>query len=906
MTASRKGKAPERGTASKSSSKRRIDEEDSTPSTTSKKQRISIADLLSSQQSNSSNDNPRSDRAEGNSDGYQTKMGTTTPQPAKASYANMYSFAPSKSATSSVVDLTSSPSSPESQKRKTSFAGPRTPFNPHQGPKKLVVKNLRTVPRIDPQQYFEQIWTQEDKALGAIFRNEKEPYSLEELYKGAENVCRQGKAPDLYNRLSKKCESHLTDHVRDGIRRDEQNSSDTEMLRAFVNAWAVWQKQLLTVRQIFYYLDQTYLLRSADNPSITQMGLIKFRSCVFQDQLIKERVLSGVVNLIDSDRRGNLNEKDTSLLRQSVDALHELSIYTSEFEPVFVSATEQYFKTLRETDSHKDDLSDYVNNCTDLLAREMARCDFLTFDRSTRALIADLFDEILIEEELEVLTNSDSILDLLEDNKYEELERLYTLLQRKGHGEMLAPTYSKYVETEGALIVFDEKRESEMVIRLLEFKSRLDRFLKYSFHNNEALGNALHKAFETFINKTKKSQSNWDTDNAKPGEMIAKHVDLLLKGGVKAVPQLQTQKPDPSKPEDEHDFDDAPGDEDTEINQHLSNALDLFRFVHGKAVFEAFYKKDLARRLLMGRSASFDAERNMLTRLKNECGAAFTHNLESMFKDMDLAREEMLSYKQLLDDRGIKPTPDLHVNVLSASAWPTYPDVAVNIPPEIAKVMDDFEKHYKSKHSGRKLSWKHSLAHCQLRAKFPRGNKELVVSGFQAVVLLLFNDIPADKHLSYTEIKASTGLVDAELRRTLQSLACAKYQVLRKHPRGRDVNDTDTFTFNAGFTDAKMRIKINQIQLKETKEENKETHQRVAADRHYETQAAIVRIMKSRKKISHNELIVEVIKATMSRGVLDQADIKRNIEKYVTPPVSFGLLLHSHSPYSIPLSRQSV
>lgn len=76
-----------------------------------------------------------------------------------------------------------------------------------------------------------------------------------------------------------------------------------------------------------------------------------------------------------------------------------------------------------------------------------------------------------------------------------------------------------------------------------------------------------------------------------------------------------------------------------------------------------------------------------------------------------------------------------------------------------------------------------------------------------------------------------------------------------------------------------MRIKINQIQLKETKEENKKTHERVAADRHLETQAAIVRIMKSRKRSTHAELVAEVIKATRSRGVLEVADIKSNIEK---------------------------
>jgi hypothetical protein len=105
--------------------------------------------------------------------------------------------------------------------------------------------------------------------------------------------------------------------------------------------------------------------------------------------------------------------------------------------------------------------------------------------------------------------------------------------------------------------------------------------------------------------------------------------------------------------------------------------------------------------------------------------------------------------------------------------------------------------------------------------------------------------------------------------------------VLTKKPKGKDVNATDGFAYNGAFQDPKMRIKINQIQLKETKEENKTTHERVAADRHYETQAAIVRIMKSRKTITHAELIVEVIKATRNRGVLEQAEIKKNIEKYV-------------------------
>lgn len=118
-----------------------------------------------------------------------------------------------------------------------------------------------------------------------------------------------------------------------------------------------------------------------------------------------------------------------------------------------------------------------------------------------------------------------------------------------------------------------------------------------------------------------------------------------------------------------------------------------------------------------------------------------------------------------------------------------------------------------------------------------------------------------------------------ELQRTLQSLACAKYRVVTKTPKGKDVNETDTFCVNVNFSDPKYRIKINQIQAKETAEENKQTHEQIVVDRTFETQAAIVRIMKSRKTITHAELVSEIITATKTRGALDPAAIKMNIEK---------------------------
>ena len=87
------------------------------------------------------------------------------------------------------------------------------------------------------------------------------------------------------------------------------------------------------------------------------------------------------------------------------------------------------------------------------------------------------------------------------------------------------------------------------------------------------------------------------------------------------------------------------------------------------------------------------------------------------------------------------------------------------------------------------------------------------MSLFQALVLILFND---SDNLSLEDIKAATNIEDGELRRTLQSLACGKARVLQKNPRGRDVADNDRFVFNAEFTNKLFRIKINQIQMKET------------------------------------------------------------------------------------------
>eukprot|EP00057_Strongylocentrotus_purpuratus_P020004 XP_011674478.1 PREDICTED: cullin-4A-like [Strongylocentrotus purpuratus] len=176
----------------------------------------------------------------------------------------------------------------------------------------------------------------------------------------------------------------------------------------------------------------------------------------------------------------------------------------------------------------------------------------------------------------------------------------------------------------------------------------------------------------------------------------------------------------------------------------------------------------------------------------------------------------------------------------------------------MVNLQEQFKRFYLDKHSGRKLQWQPSLGHCLVKGQFREEGssvKELQVSLYQTLVLLLFNE---GDNYSLEEIAQATNIEDSELRRTLQSLACGKARVIVKLPKGREIEDGDKFLFANEFKHKLFRIKINQVQMKETVEEQVTTQERVFQDRQYQIDAAIVRIMKMRKSLSHNLLVSEL------------------------------------------------
>ena len=638
--------------------------------------------------------------------------------------------------------------------------------------------------------------------------------SSEELYRCVEDMCLHSFAPLLYSRL----EAVVAKHVGGVMGALASAGPDhTAFLGRVAGAWADHCEQMLTVRSLFLYLDRTYAMPQQGLMSLWELGLATFRTHLAMHPEVERRAVEGALAVVEAERRGET--VDRSLLKALLGMFRELGTYVRAFERPFLAASVDFYTAEATRQLAVVDVSAFLLHCEGRLREEGERCTHY-LDPETRKPLVALVEKQLLEAHVEVLLEK-GFDGLGDGDRRGDLARLYTLLGRVGAHAQLRASWASYIKRRGQAIVTDDKADATMVERLLALKARLDVMVEESFESAQPFSNALKEAFEAIINMR----------GSRPAELVAKFVDATLRSGNKKA-------------------------SDEELEALLERALTLFRYLQGKDVFEAFYKKDLAKRLLLGKSASIDAEKSMIGKLKAECGSQFTTKLEGMFKDVNISTDIMAAFRDSAYAKRM-PKDAMTVHVLTTGFWPPYPPIGVALPSQLTQYQDVFRDFYLEKHSGRRLLWQNSLGQCTLQAQFPKGKKELLVSLFQAVVLMLFND--ADS-LSLREIAAATRLEDKELRRTLQSLACGKVRVLRKEPKGRDVGDEDIFHFEQDFTSPQLRMKINAIQLKETAEEQQQTNERVFQDRQYQVDAAIVRIMKTRKTLSHQLLIAELMK----------------------------------------------
>ncbi|EPQ31423.1 uncharacterized protein PFL1_00758 [Pseudozyma flocculosa PF-1] len=689
------------------------------------------------------------------------------------------------------------------------------------------------------------------------------------------------------------------------------------LMTAIRDTWLDHRSCMSTLSDILKYADRVYVPQ-AGVPSTNKLGLELFRDTVVRSAKfpIQIHLYSTLLTHIQIEREGFVISR--SLVKANIDMLGDLthvkrgvpaaqhpSVYTHDFEPAFLSTSAAFYKAEAERLLDASDAARYLAHVDRRLQEEVSRVS-VYLKPETQQPLQRLLEKHFLANHLTTIVDmpGSGLVAMLDEDRRDDLAIMYRLFQRVKEGpQVLRMGLKSYIGTKGRLIneavsasaqaaaagpttaqapgetdtpagdadggaapsgskdkAKGKGREAAgpasdastpqaaMALRwveeVLEFKNKFDAILASSYQNDAGCETSINEAFESFVNT-----------NPRAPEFISLFIDENLKKGLK-------------------------GKTEEEVDEVLNKTISVFRFLHEKDVFERYYKQHLAKRMLQGRSVSDDAERGMMAKLKIECGHGYVQKLQGMLNDMKVSEDTNLEFAKNVRNSS-RPLPfEMSVNVLTSTYWPISAQAQpCTMPASMMEVRRRFEAFYQSKHSGRILTWHPNLGNADVRVSFKARKHELNVSTYALIVLLLFEDVADGQSLGYEDLAASTNIPDADLQRTLQSLACAKYKILLKEPKGREINRSDRFTFNHSFSCPLARIKIAQVAARvESAGERKETTEKVEEERKNMVEACIVRVMKDRKTMTHNELVSEVVRQLAARFQPNLSMVKKRIE----------------------------
>ncbi|KAL5701163.1 Cullin-1 [Ranunculus cassubicifolius] len=682
------------------------------------------------------------------------------------------------------------------------------------------------------------------------------------LYTTIYNMCTQKPPHDYSTQLYERYKGAFDEYLKDSVLPSLREKHDEFMLRELVKRWANHKVMVRWLSRFFHYLDRYFIARRS-LPSLKDVGLTCFRDLIYLE--LNAKVKDAVISLINQEREGE--QIDRALLKNVLDIFVEIGMgqmdhYENEFEKPMLTDTSGFYSRKASNWIIEDSCPDYMLKAEECLKREKDRVSNYLHSSSEQKLLDKVQHELLTLYTNQLLEKEHSgCFALLRDDKVEDLSRMYRLFSKITRGlDPVSTMFKKHVTEEGTGLVKQaedaasnkkaEKRdvvgthEHVFIKKIIELHDKYLGYVNECFQNHTLFHKALKEAFEIFCNKGVAGSSN--------AELLATFCDnILKKGGSEKL-------------------------SDEVIEETLEKVVKLLAYISDKDLFAEFYRKKLARRLLFDKSANDDHERSILTKLKQQCGGQFTSKMEGMVTDLTLARENQTNFEEYLSSNSAaSPGIDLTVTVLTTGFWPSYKSFDLNLPSEMVRCVEVFKEFYQTKTKHRKLTWIYSLGTCNVNGKFDQKTIELIVTTYQASLLLLFN---ASDKLSYSEIKTQLNLTDDDIIRLLHSLSCAKYKILNKTPTTKTISTTDTFEFNSKFTDKMRRIKIPLPPV----DEKKKVIEDVDKDRRYAIDASIVRIMKSRKVLGHQQLVMECVEQLGRMFKPDFKAIKKRIEDLIT------------------------
>ncbi|CAA7015680.1 unnamed protein product [Microthlaspi erraticum] len=671
------------------------------------------------------------------------------------------------------------------------------------------------------------------------------------LYTTIYNMCTQKPPNDysreLYDRYRQVCEDYLTQRALPCLR--EKHS--VFLLRELVLRWSNHKVMVRWLSRFFQYLDRCFTTRISVAP-LREVGMTCFRDLVYEE--LHSRATDVVIELINEEREGG--QIDRALLKNVLDIYVEAGKdqYKNDFETLMLKDSTSYYSRKAASWIQEDSCPEYMQKAEECLRKEKERVAHYLHSTTEAGLVEIVQRQLLVAVAKQLLDKEHSgCRALSRDDKVDDLSRMYRLFQPIAKGlEPVADVFKQHITAEGNALIKQAEdaatsggvQDQLLVTQIMELHDKYMAHVMGSFQSHTLFHKALKEAFEVLCNKNVAGSSS--------AELLATFCDnLLKKGGIEKL-----------------------GEE--AVEHTLENVVKLLAYIRDKDLFAEFYREKQARRLLFDRSGGEEHESCILTKLKQQLGGHFTSKMEGMVTDMTLAKDQQLCFEAYLNTCvATKPGIDMTVTVLTTGFWPSYKTSDLNLPSEMIECIQVFKAYYELRTSHRRLMWIYSLGTCHVLGRFSARPVELIVSTYQAAVLLLFNNT---ERLTYHEIVEQLNLSHEDVVRLLHSLSCAKYKILKKEPMSKTISRTDVFEFNSNFTDRMRRIKVSLPPM----DERKKVLEDVDKDRRYAIDAAVVRIMKSRKVLPHQQLVSECVALLSKMFKPDIRMIKKQIEDLIS------------------------
>ena len=615
--------------------------------------------------------------------------------------------------------------------------------------------------------------------------------------------------------------SYLSKHLAE-IHEKSISHVDEALLAYYIREWDRYTTAAKYINHLFRYLNRHWVKREIDEGKkdiydVYTLHLVQWREELFSR--VNVNVMAAVLTMVEKQRNGETIEQAqiksvvdsfVSLgLDESDSTKPTLDVYRYHFEKPFLEATTTYYENESAQFVAENSVVEYMKKAETRLEEEKARVGlYLHPDIMTPLMKACL--GVLVTGHSSLLRDEFQV--LLDNDRQEDLARMYRLLARIVDGlEPLRTKFEAHVRKSGLAAVDkvalegDNLEPKTYVDALLDIHTQYQNLVNDAFAGESEFVRSLDNACKEFVNRNKVCK----TGSTRSPELLAKYSDALLKKSGKNA-------------------------EEADLEAALTQIMTVFKYIEDKDVFQKFYSRMLAKRLVHSSSASEDAETSMISKLKEACGFEYTNKLQRMFQDIQISKDLNTTYNdwqaKAFDDDDIKKAVDSSYHVLGTGFWPLTPPATQFMPPqEIVKTYQRFQTFYFDKHSGRKLTWLWNLCKGEMRANYIKSAKipyTFMVSTYQMAILLLFNDADV---VTYEDAYKATALSADWLDPSLGVFVKAK--VLNVSPENAKPEPGTSYTLNYGFKSKRVKVNLNIAVKSEQKQEVEDTHKTIEEDR---------------------------------------------------------------------------